>query len=165
VIETERLVLRKPTADEDVSEWVADDEVQRWIGGPDDPAELVARWLRRWERNGIGPFVVELDGELIGRVGFIVWDRRTWASSAFDLAGEHAEVELGWAILSRHWGHGYATEASQAARDWLGSRRTISLIRPDNLRSQRVAEKLGATPGETVKVPDGGPHVVWEHPE
>ena len=165
MIETERLLLRKPTADEDVTAFVADDDVQRWIGGPEDPAVLVARWLHRWERNGIGPFVVELDGEFIGRVGLVVWDARTWEPSAFDLAGEHAEVELGWAILSNHWGYGYATEASRAARDWLGPRRTISLIRPDNVRSQRVAEKLGATPGETVEIPDGGPHVVWVHPQ
>ena len=165
MIETERLRLRKPTADEDVTAFVADDDVQRWIGGPEDPAVLVARWLRRWERNGMGPFVVELDGEFIGRVGFVVWDGLTWEPSSLDLAGEHAEVELGWAILSPYWGHGYATEASRAARDWLGPRRTISLIRPDNLRSQRVAEKLGATPGETVDVPDGGPHVVWVHPQ
>jgi len=164
VIQTERLTLRKPTAAEDVAAFVSDDDVQQWIGGPEDPAVLVARWLRRWERDGIGPFVVELDGEFIGRIGFVVWDSRTWEPSAFDLAGEHAELELGWAILSRYWGHGYATEASRAAREWLGPRPMISLIRPDNVRSQRVAEKLGATPGETVEVPDGGPHVVWAHP-
>ncbi len=54
------------------------------------------------------------------------------------------ETELGWAILSAHWGHGYATEAALAARDWIERDRIISLIHPANVRSQRVAEKLGA---------------------
>ncbi len=163
VIETERLALRKPRLGDDLSEFVADDDVQRWIGPPEPADEQIDLWLRRWEGNGIGQFVVELDGRLIGRVGFVVWDGLAWEPSTFDLAGKHAEVELGWAILSSHWGHGYATEASRAARDWLGPRRTISLIRPDNVRSQRVAEKLGAAPGKTVETPYGL-MVVWVHP-
>jgi RimJ/RimL family protein N-acetyltransferase len=40
----------------------------------------------------------------------------------------------------------------------------ISLIAPLNIRSQRLAERLGARPAETVELPHGGPHVVWEHP-
>jgi RimJ/RimL family protein N-acetyltransferase len=46
-------------------------------------------------------------------------------------------------------GHGYATEAATAcrdhARDVLGTNRLIAIIRPDNLPSQRVAEKIGLT--------------------
>jgi hypothetical protein len=38
------------------------------------------------------------------------------------------------------------------------------LIEPANLRSQRLAERLGATPGETIELFDNGPHVVWTHP-
>jgi RimJ/RimL family protein N-acetyltransferase len=163
LIATERLTLRKPRFEDDLSAFVDDDDVQRWIGGPDDPAELIERWVRRWERNGVGQFIVELDGEIIGRVGFLVWDSRTWETSAYDLAGDHAETELGWAILSRHRGHGYATEAARAARASIESERIISLIHPDNVRSQRVAEKLGARPGERVETP-GGPADVWVHP-
>jgi RimJ/RimL family protein N-acetyltransferase len=163
LIATERLTLRKPRFEDDLSAFVDDDDVQRWIGGPDDPAELIERWIRRWERNGVGQFIVELDGEIIGRVGFLVWDSRTWETSAYDLAGDHAETELGWAILSRHRGHGYATEAARAARASIESERIISLIHPDNVRSQRVAEKLGARPGERVETP-GGPADVWVHP-
>jgi RimJ/RimL family protein N-acetyltransferase len=160
-IETERLVLRQPRADDDLTEFTADVDVQEWLGPP--AADLLDLWIRRWERNGIGQFVVELDGAMVGRVGFVVWDSRTWETSAYDLAGEHAEVELGWAILSSHWGKGYATEAARAALDWIGTRRVISLIHPDNARSQRVAEKLGATPTERVETPHG-PADVWVHP-
>ena len=41
------------------------------------------------------------------------------------------------------WGHGYATEAALALRDWTDRRRLISLIQHGNDRSVRVAEKLG----------------------
>lgn len=165
MIETERLVLRKPTLDDDVSEFVHDDAVQRWIGGTghETPREVIERWVRRWERNGIGQFVVELDGKFIGRVGYIVWDARTWETSAYELAGPHAETELGWAILSRHWGHGYAFEAARAALDWARDRgRIVSLIDPRNTRSIRVADKLGAEPEQLVQT-ETGPTLVWVH--
>src|SRR3989337_1047597 len=131
----------------------------RRIGGvPGDRAaaiECVGRWIARWERNGVGQFVVLLDGHVIGRVGLIVWDGRTWQTSTYAAAGEHAETELGWALTSRHWGHGYATEAARAVRAWARTvrrvERLISVIDPKNVRSARVAEKLGARPDETIE--------------
>ena len=162
-IATERLVLREPRLDDDLAEFVADAEVQRWLGVDEDPDEVIERWVRRWEHNGVGQFIVELDGAFIGRVGLLVWDRRTWETSTYDIAGEHAETELGWAILHRHSGKGYATEAARAVLDWADRDRIISLIHPDNVRSQRVAGKLGARPGERVETPHG-PADVWVHP-
>ena len=164
MIETERLVLRKPTLDDDLAMFVADTEVQRWTGGGNETArEVIERWVRRWERNGIGQFIVELDGAFIGRVGFIVWDGRTWETSNYESAGHHAETELGWAILSSHWGHGYAVEAARAAREWASRDRIVSLIDPRNARSVRVADKLGATPEQLVQT-ETGPTLVWVHP-
>ncbi|HEY8028404.1 MAG TPA: GNAT family N-acetyltransferase [Gaiellaceae bacterium] len=164
MIRTERLLLRRPTLADDLSEFVADEKVQRWVDGlGENPADVIQRWVRRWERDGIGPFVVELNGGMLGRVGFSVWDSRTWETSTFDLAAEHAEVELGWAILSEQWGHGYAVEAARATRDWIQRERLISLIAPDNARSIRVAEKLDARRGERIETPHG-PADVWVHP-
>ena len=172
-IETERLVLREPQLEDvdDLLELVADDEVMRWIGGEakDRAAtvEHVERWIARWRQNGVGQFVVLLDGRAIGRVGLLVWDARTWETSTYEDAGEHAETELGWALARAHWGHGYATEAARAVRDWAyaerGVERLISLIAPDNARSIRVAEKLGATPEQMIASPHGPAHV-WVHP-
>lgn len=167
MIRTERLLLRMPAPDDDLTEFVRDGEVQQWIGGdPDDtPQTVLERWLRRWERNGVGQFVVERDGEFIGRVGFIVWDAQTWLTSTYAFAGEHAETELGWAILSRHWGRGYATESARAVLDWgraRGHERLVSLIEPRNVRSVRVADKLGAVPEQLVET-EYGPMLVWVH--
>ncbi len=162
MIATERLLLRKPRLEDDLSEYIADAEVQRWIGVDHDPTEVIERWVRRWERNGIGQFIVELDGRMIGRVGFIVWDARTWATSTYGDAGEHAETELGWAILDSHSGRGYATEAALAARAWVERDRIISLIDPTNARSQRVAAKLGARIEQRVKTSEATADV-WVH--
>jgi RimJ/RimL family protein N-acetyltransferase len=162
VIETERLLLRRPTeADvESPPAWLSDATVMDWLGGVEPPAEVVRQWLDQWERFPTGKFLVQQRGDpaVIGRVGANYYDVQTWRRSA---AGE---PELGWALAREHWGHGYATEAALAVRDWLQAPRVISLITPDNLRSQRVAERLGATPGETIELRGHGPHVVWEHP-
>ena len=172
-IETERLVLREPRLD-DVDafvEFVADDEVMRWIGGRTGDRSAaqarVERWIESWDRDGVGQFSVLLDGYPIGRVGLLVWDRRRWEPSSYAVAGDHAQAELGWALSRRFWGHGYATEAARAARDWARAEKgidgLISLIAPDNVRSQSVAQKLGAEPGETVQSSEG-PLVAWLHP-
>lgn len=156
LIETERLRLRLPRPD-DVDAYArafADPETMRYLGdGSTATREQVERgigfWLDRWEVNGIGLFSVESreTGQLVGRVGFLVWDTTTWETSSFPEAGERAGVELGWTIFRDHWGHGYATEAAVALRDWgvaeRGLTRLISLIRPGNDRSVRVAEKIG----------------------
>jgi RimJ/RimL family protein N-acetyltransferase len=169
VIETERLLLRTPVvADaEDLLAYIEDPEVVRWIGAdPGDRSTAVAsveRWLAAWQANGIGHFVIVRDGRVLGRAGFMVWDRSTWQPSTFAAAGEDAELELGWTLAREHWGRGYATEAAAAARAWADRGRVISLINPENVRSQRVAEKLGARPEERVETP-GGPADVWVHP-
>ena len=167
-------MLRLPQLEDvdDMLDFVGDDEVMRWIGGEagDRAAaiETVERWIARWERNGVGQFAVVLDGQAIGRVGLLVWDSRVWETSTYAAAGEHAQPELGWALARRHWGRGYATEAAGAVRDWAradrGVERLISLIAPDNVRSRRVAEKLGAQPEEEVQT-DHGPADVWVHPQ
>lgn len=175
-IETERLLLRKPRMEdaEALLDFVGDPVTMRWIGsepgGLAVATEHLERWLRCWEANGIGPFVVVLenDGRLAGRVGPLVWNARTWETSSLAGAGDDAEVELGWALPRAHWGHGYATEAARAVREWMydahGLERLISLIDPENTRSVRVAEKLGAEPTETVRTAGGGLATVWVHP-
>jgi RimJ/RimL family protein N-acetyltransferase len=162
VIETERLLLRRPTeADvESPPAWLSDPEVMDWLGGVEPAAEVIRHWLDQWERFPTGKFLAQLrrDGAVVGRVGANYYDTQTWQRSAAGVP------ELGWAFAREHWGRGYATEAALAVREWLRAPRVVSLIAPGNLRSQRVAERLGATPGETIELGGYGPHVVWEHP-
>lgn len=120
MIETERLLLRKPGLDDAgaLHEAYSDPEVMRYIGlggtfGREETRAWLEKALARWDANGFGHFVLERDGVVIGRAG----------------------------------GHGYAGEVAAACRDHafgeLGLTRLISLIAPGNERSVRVAEKLG----------------------
>ena len=176
-IETERLLLRLPQL-EDASAFAAlytDPVATEFIGGvhpnaASDPEYPIRVWLERWHLNGVGPLVAERreDGVVVGRAGLHVWDVRTWSHTTFDASGEHAQPELGWAFIREHWGHGYATEAARAVREWAYRERDVSrlvsLIAPANVRSAGVARRLGASPGETVKLFDASAAVVWEHP-
>jgi RimJ/RimL family protein N-acetyltransferase len=155
VIRTERLVLRKPT-DDDVDalcEIYSDPEVMRYIGTGDvfdleETRAWVEKALVRWEANGFGHFVIEHEGEVIGRAGFLVWDPDEWRTGTLPELGDRAAVELGWMLGRAHWGNGYAVEAALACRDHafreLGLARLISLIAPGNDPSMRVAEKIGS---------------------
>jgi RimJ/RimL family protein N-acetyltransferase len=141
---TERLTLRGWRED-DLDAYAAiaaDSEVMRFMGGPLDRADTwrqMAVFVGHWELRGHGLWVVERDGELIGRVGLI--RPEGWPG-----------LEVGWLLGREAWGQGYATEAARAAVHYawreLGADELISLIAPENLPSQRVAERLGMRPGE-----------------
>lgn len=142
-LETERLRLRAfRNSDLDAyAPMCADPEVMKYLGtgvtlNRSESWRSMATILGHWRLLGYGMFAVELKatGELLGRAGFL--DPPGWPG-----------FELGWVLGRQYWGHGYAFEAAVAARDYafekLGKERLISLIRPDNHRSIRVAEKLG----------------------
>ncbi|MEO7995121.1 MAG: GNAT family N-acetyltransferase [bacterium] len=92
--------------------------------------------LGHYETEGMGhlALVRKSDGELVGRSGLSSW--------LID-----GEVELGYTLAKPHWGNGYATEASQALRDYgyckLGYERLISLIQQENVLSKKVATRNG----------------------
>jgi len=128
--------------------------------------------IAEWSTGELGPFVLETASthrRVVGQAGLMIFDTRDWTPSTRATAGSHAQLELGWALIREHWGRGYATEAAAAIRDWAHERRPddrlVSLITPDNVRSQRVAKRLGAIPAETVTPSDSGrTAVVWRYP-
>src|SRR5699024_10508243 len=111
---TERLRLRPPVAEDAAAaaELVGDPEVMRFLGGEVVPSEhageVVTAWIRRWQDNGMGPFVIERrdDGRFLGRAGILVWDTRTWTHTTLAEAGRFAQPELGWALVRTAWGNG-----------------------------------------------------------
>jgi RimJ/RimL family protein N-acetyltransferase len=177
---TERLCLRVPASQDakDLYDLFADAEVMRGLGKePVSAVEEVRAMIEEemiggWRTDGLGAFVLETTAsgqQVVGQAGLMIFDRRGWTPSTWVKAGSHAQPELGWALTRTHWGHGYATEAAAAIRDWAHERRKIdrlvSLISPDNVRSQRVAERLGAMPTETVTPADSKRRtVVWRYP-
>jgi len=146
-LHTERLVLRAwTTADRaPFAALNADPEVVRWIGdgAPLTQAasdDLVDRIQEHWRARGFGLWAVEErgGGAFVGFAGLAV----PWFLPAVLPA-----VEVGWRLARAAWGRGYATEAGGAALSHalgdLGLAEVIATIFPENLRSVRVAEKLG----------------------
>lgn len=142
-LETERLLLRG-WRDEDTEQWAelcADDEVMVSLGREGglslaDAWREMAMLAGHWSLKGFGHWVLEsrAAGELVGRAG--LYHPPDWPA-----------LELGWTVARPHWGNGYAAEAALATMEWarteLGADHLISLIADENVRSQRVAEKLG----------------------
>jgi RimJ/RimL family protein N-acetyltransferase len=144
-IETERLRLRPFRDDmsdlEALLEVLGDEASMRYYPAPFDREGAlgwIERQLERYERDGFGLLVIEdrATGALIGDCGPTVQE-----------ADGESFVELGWHVLRARQGQGVATEAGAASRDAafasLDESFLISLIRPENQPSRRVAEKLG----------------------
>jgi RimJ/RimL family protein N-acetyltransferase len=176
---TDRLFLRTPTPRdaETLYELFSDPEVMHGLGKEpvsalEQARAMVEDGIVGWRTDGLGPFVLETastDRQVVGQAGLMIFDTRGWTPSSWASAGSHAQPELGWALIRAHWGHGYATEAAAAIRDWAYESRPIdrlvSLISAGNVRSQRVATRLGAIPTATVTPADSKrTTVVWRHP-
>jgi RimJ/RimL family protein N-acetyltransferase len=176
---TDRLCLRTPTPQdaEALYDLFADPEVMHGLGKEpvsalEETRAMIEAGIGGWRTDGLGPFILETaatDRQVVGQAGLMIFDTRGWTPSTWANAGSHAQPELGWALTRAHWGYGYATEAAAAIRDWAQESRSIdrlvSLISSDNVRSQRVAERLGAIPTETVTPADTKRKtVVWRHP-
>jgi RimJ/RimL family protein N-acetyltransferase len=142
-LDTPRLWLRQ-FAESDFDDYAAlcaDAEVMRYVGdrGPlsrEDTWRQLAMLLGHWALRGYGMWAVleRTSGDFVGRVGLHYPEG--WP-----------ELEVAWALARPYWGRGYAFEAAAAALgiafDTLGWARAISLIAPSNLRSIRLAERLG----------------------
>jgi len=143
-LRTERLILRAFRA-ADIDAWAAmeaDPEVRRYRGN--NPRDRAQAWavmessLGQWALRGYGLFAVErvADACFVGFTG--VLHPVDWP-----------EPELSYSLARAAWGYGLATEAAAAAREWAfgrpGFARLASFILPENTRSLRVAQKLGAT--------------------
>jgi RimJ/RimL family protein N-acetyltransferase len=178
-LDTNRLRLRTPTPrDADaLYDLFRDPDVMHGLGkepvlGREQARAIVEEGIGAWRTDALGPFIIETaaaNRQVVGQAGLMIFDTRGWTPSTWGSAGSHAQPELGWALIRTHWGHGYATEAAVAIRQWANEFRSIeqlvSLISPDNVRSQRVAERLGAVPTQTViPVDSGRKAVVWKHP-
>jgi [ribosomal protein S5]-alanine N-acetyltransferase len=105
-----------------------------------DADQWIERNLRRYESDGHGlwAMVLKETGEVIGDCGVTLQE-----------VDEERLPEIGYHLRRDQWGHGFATEAAQACRDWafthLRTGFLISLIRPENIASWRVAERNGMT--------------------
>ena len=144
MLETVRLKLREMTID-DIDPFLtifSDPKVMKSFGGIIFNRRQMKQWVLRnlghQEQYGYGLFSVILKANdlLVGDCGL----------EHMEVCGR-PEVEIGYDFRSDYWGQGLATEAAAAVRDFaldeLGLPRVISLIRPENIASVRVSEKIG----------------------
>ncbi len=146
-ISTDRLFLRTP-AETDApliknfhnDEFATDNDALKWI-----------RWVNSDDRNRlIFVFYIWLKqtDQLIGRV---------YIHSKPELDGD---VEIGYSISEKQRNKGHATEAAQAivrfAFERAGQEVLSAIVKPENIASRRVIEKLGFTYNGVRNVWDNG---------
>jgi RimJ/RimL family protein N-acetyltransferase len=142
-LETQRLILRllRESDLDAYAEMCGDPEVMRYLGDgkPMSRAEAwrsLALMLGHWQLRGYGLWAVaeRAGGVLVGRVG--CWNPEGWPG-----------LEVGWTLRRAFWGRGFATEAARLALAYaftdLDRPHVLSLIRPENAASIRVAQRLG----------------------
>ena len=161
-VETDRLLLRPWRPDDlgELTRLLTDPEVTRYIVvhtpfSPEDVAELSARTLAQWERNGFGPWaaIEKATGRWVGRIGL---------DELADWPGPD-KVEVGWELHREFWGRGLATEGGRAGVrhgfETVGLERIISVTMATHAASRRVMEKCGLRyQGE---LPMAGTVVAW----
>lgn len=141
VIETDRLVLREPV----LADWpgfakLMTSDRAAFMGGPYSVPEAWGAFchgIALWRLYGVGNLSIELrnTGGYIGQI-------------EINQGPRFPEPELGWQLDIEAEGKGYAFEAAIAMRGWAFRVRKletlVSYIGPDNTRSIRLAERLGA---------------------
>jgi RimJ/RimL family protein N-acetyltransferase len=144
--ETERLFIRK-LEPYDAKEWESffeNNPSLPFLGidlNPDNEINSI-NWinfqLERYKNNRFGhkALVAKQNNKLIGQCGLL----------SQEVYGK-AEIEIGYHILPKYWGNGYATEAAGKFRDYAFnenlSNSLVSIIDIKNIASQRVAQKIG----------------------
>ena len=161
IMKTKRLMLKIFSLDyvDRMARLHTDPEVMAFFPGiktRDETTEWIEKCLTMYHRHGHSFYAVETieSGEFVGYCGLIVQP---------DVDGRE-EIEIGYGLAREYWGRGYALEAAVACREYgferLKAERLISLVRPENVRSRRVAERNGMSPGKTVHH-FGFPHIVY----
>ena len=120
-----------------------------------DAEDRIQKNLRRYAEDGIGQWALLLkpDKKFAGYCGLL----------RQEIDGTR-EIEVGYALARYAQGQGIATEAARACMNYgfttLGEDRIISLIRPENIPSRRVAERNGLIVEKETDF-QGLPHLVY----
>ncbi len=144
VLSTERLRLRWFREEDAAANFAvfSDPEVTRyWSRAPwtelEQSVQMIASTMANCADGSGLRFAIEplAGGDIIGNV------------SLFHFVDDSRRCDIGYALASRHWGHGYVSEALRAVIDYgfreLALNRIEADVDPANAASRRVLEKLG----------------------
>jgi ribosomal-protein-alanine N-acetyltransferase len=124
----------------------------------DDAHRQATRFATGWRDDGVSKWMAydRVTGDLIGRGGL----SRKYIDGA-------DRVEVGWAVLGRLWGNGYATEMGRASLIFafhdLGVDEVVAFTEARNIRSRAVMERLGMTYQRDI-IHDSMPFVLYSIP-
>lgn len=160
-LQTERLTLRAPSADDFVAyaAFRVSDRAKT-VGGPYSRAQAfdqLCSIIGHWQLRGYGRWMVA-DRQTDHPLGIVgLYFPEDWP-----------EPEIAWSVFAAAEGRGIAYEAALAARryayDTLGWTTAMSLVDPANIRSVALARRMGCTDGETYQHPTFGLMHIWRHP-
>lgn len=121
-----------------------------FMGGPFSTAAAWGMFCAdhaQWSFFGCGALMIEntASGACVGQVGI-------------NSGPLFPEFELGWFLYPEAEGHGFAYEAATALLAWSLDvkkiKTLVSYVDPGNVKSSRLAERLGATLDENAQRPD-----------
>ncbi len=158
-LETERLVIRRLTLDDAAfilellnEPLFIQNIADRGVRSVDDAKQYIANGpMASYARHGFGLFHVsrKADGVSIGICGLL---RREYLD----------DVDVGFALLERYSGQGYATEAAKAVVDYgrrtLGLGRIVAITAMHNEASGNVLRKIGLRFDRAVSLPGHNGH-------
>ena len=146
--ETDRLFLREilPTDADALFELDADPLVHSYLGkrpvtSLNQVEDVIALIRRQYTENGIGRWAVieKSSNEFVGWSGLKLERQRV---------NNHIDYyDLGYRLIRRFWGRGYATESAGAALEYgfstMKLKEIFAAAHIDNAASNRVLQKLG----------------------
>lgn len=156
VLETERLLLQKPTIDDAefyyqllreplFKQHIAD----LGIESVEDAKNFIEKYLIGHHANfGFGMLTTRLkaDNTAIGFCGAIKREYLEWP-------------DMGYALLPEFFGKGYATEGAKVVLDHchnqLGMDKVVAYTTLENAESMHVLEKIGLKRDKLINIPDG----------
>ncbi|HRF96840.1 MAG TPA: GNAT family N-acetyltransferase, partial [Aggregatilineales bacterium] len=144
ILTTERLILRRLHHDDAgaIMELFSDPQVLRFLNNSPTDTLKKATQLINWLDGAFDKqeavqwaFVLRDENRFIGTGGNYAWDR------------DDRHIDIGYNILPKYWGKGYATEASHAMIKWTFENMNVHRIQSDctdgHIASERVMLKCG----------------------
>lgn len=119
-IETERLILRalRITDLDNMFELDSDSEVHKYLGNKpvktrEESKKILESVLNQYQERGIGRWAVieKSSGEFTGWSGLRL-------NTEYNMNGFTKYYDIGYRLIKRYWGKGYATESGKAAVDY-----------------------------------------------
>lgn len=153
IAQTPRLVVRRFTTDDaafvlrqlNEPSWIANIG-DRGVRSIEDAAQYIhAKLLAPYDQHGFGMYLVEAKdgGDPVGMCGLVKREVLP-------------EPDIGFSLLEREWGKGYAEEAARAmvahAFVDIGLERLLGIVKPANERSGRLLQKLGFETTGTISI-------------